>query len=71
MKLKKQFADFYEEIRIQEESEDLKSKREILETDIRDKFPGEMESHCIDLKKSNIEIFDRGVINIILQLNRK
>lgn len=60
MKLKKQFADFYEEIRIQEESEDLKSKREILETDIRDKFPGEMESHCIDLKKSNIEIFDQG-----------
>lgn len=60
MKLKKQFADFYEEIRIREESVDLKDKREILQKVIEDKFPGEMDSHNIKLNKSDIEIFDQG-----------
>jgi hypothetical protein len=60
MKLKKQFKDFYDEICIHEESEDLKEKRNILQKDIEDKFPGEMEEHNIELKKSDIEIFDQG-----------
>ena len=60
MKLKKQFKDFYDEICIHEESEDLKEKRDTLQKDIEDKFPGEMKDHGIELKKSDIEIFDQG-----------
>ena len=60
MKLKKQFKDFYDEICIHEESEDLKEKRDILQKDIKDKFPGEMKKHDIELKKSEIEMFDQG-----------
>lgn len=36
MKLKKQFKDFYDEICIHEESEDLKEKRDTLQKDIED-----------------------------------
>ena len=60
MKLKKQFKDFYDEICIHGESEDLKEKRDILQSDIEDYFPSEMEKHDIELKKSDIEIFDQG-----------
>ena len=60
MKLKKQFKDFYDEICIHEESEDLKEKRDILQKDIKDKFPAEMKKHDIELKKSEIEMFDQG-----------
>ena len=60
MKLKKQFKDFYDEICIHEESEDLKEKRDTLQKDIEDKFPSEMKDHGIELKKSDIEIFDQG-----------
>ena len=60
MKLKKQFKDFYDEICIHEESEDLKEKRDILQKDIKDRFPDEMKKHDIELKKSEIEMFDQG-----------
>jgi len=60
MKLKKQFKDFYDEICIHEESEDLKEKRDVLQKDIEDNFPDEMRAHGIELKKSDIEIFDQG-----------
>ena len=60
MKLKKQFKDFYDEICIHEESEDLKEKRDTLQKDIEDNFPSEMKDHGIELKKSDIEIFDQG-----------
>jgi len=60
MKLKKQFSDFYDEIRIQGESEQLREKREILQEDIENKFPDELKKHGIELKKSDIEIFDQG-----------
>lgn len=60
MKLKKQFKDFYDEICIHEESEDLKEKRDILQKDIEEKFPEEMKIHDIELKKSDIEMFDQG-----------
>lgn len=60
MKLKKEFADLYEEIKIKDEVEDLKTKREILEKDIKDKFPGILKKHDIDLNKSDIEMFDQG-----------
>lgn len=60
MKLKKQFAEFYDEITIKDESEPLREKREILQKDIEDRLPDELASHGIDLKKSDIEIFDQG-----------
>ena len=60
MKLKKQFADFYKEIKIDEEVEDLKEKREVLQGDIENKLPNELKKHGIDLKKSEIKIFDQG-----------
>lgn len=60
LKLKKQFKDFYDAICIHEESEDLKEKRDILQKDVKDKFPDEMKKHDIDLKKSEIEMFDQG-----------
>lgn len=60
MKLKKQFSDFYDAIRIKEESQKLKEKREILQKDVEQRFPDEMKSHDIKLNKSDIEIFDQG-----------
>ena len=60
VKMKIQFKDFYDEICIHEESEDLKEKRDILQKDIKDKFPNEMKTHGIELNKSDIEIFDQG-----------
>ena len=60
MKLKKQFEDFYQEIKIDVEVEDLIEKREGLESDIKSKLPSEMEKHGITLNKSDIEIFDQG-----------
>lgn len=60
MKLKKQFSKFYDEIRIDKESQNLKDKREILQKDVEDRFPNEMKNHDIGLNKSDIEIFDQG-----------
>lgn len=60
MKLKKQFSDFYDEIKIDDEVEDLKEKREILENDLKDKLPGELEKHNIHINKGDIDIFDQG-----------
>lgn len=60
MRLKKQFSDLYEEIRIKDESRKLKEKREILQSDIEEKFPEEMEKNGILLNKSDIEMFDQG-----------
>lgn len=60
MKLKKQFSDFYKEIKIDDEVEDLKEKREVLEDDLKNKLPGELEKHGIHINKSAIEIFDQG-----------
>lgn len=64
MKLKKRFADFYKEIKIDEEVEDLKEKREVLQSDIENKLPGEMKKHNIELKKSEIKMFDQGSYKI-------
>lgn len=60
MKLKKEFADFYKEIRISSEADNLREKRETLEGEIKEKFPDEMESHDIKLKKSDIRMFIQG-----------
>ena len=60
MKLKKQFDDFYNKIRIRDESKDLKEKREILTNDLNEYFPTEIESLGIKINKSDIELFDQG-----------
>ncbi len=60
MKLKKQFEDFYKEITIDTEVEDLKEKRETLQSNITDRLPDEFDAYGIELKKSEIDIFDQG-----------
>jgi len=60
MKLKKEFEDFYKEIRIGSESDVLIEKRETLEGEIKDKFPDKLEDHGIELNKSDIRMFDQG-----------
>lgn len=60
MKLKKQFATFYSDIKIDSEGYALRDKRSVLQRDIEDNFPAEMDNHDIELKKSDIRIFDQG-----------
>lgn len=60
MKLKKEFEDFYKEIRIDSETDVLIEKRKTLEGEIKDKLPGELDDHGIKLNKSDIRTFDQG-----------
>ena len=60
MKLKKEFADFYRDIRIDSESQVLRDKRQVLEGDIRSKLPGIFEDHGISITKSDIRMIDQG-----------
>lgn len=60
MKLKKEFEDFYKEIRIDSETHALKEKREVLENDIKTKLPGILDNHNISINKSDIRIIDQG-----------
>lgn len=60
MKLKKQFADFYKEIRIDDEAHVLKDKREKLQSDIESKFPEILSRHDISINKTDIRMIDQG-----------
>ncbi len=60
MKLKKEFSDFYVQIRIDGEQDSLIDKRKVLQNDIEDNFPKIMSEHYIDLNKSDIRMFDQG-----------
>lgn len=60
MKLKKQFSDFYSEIRIDSETSKLIEKRTILQTDIEDKLPAIFANKGISLNKSDIRMIDQG-----------
>lgn len=60
MKLKKEFEDFYKEIRIDSETAVLIAKRETLEGEIKDKFPVVLDDHGIKVNKSDIRMFDQG-----------
>ena len=53
MKLRKEFSDFYKKIKIDSETNALRDKREVLQTDIENKLPGILESHDISLSKSD------------------
>lgn len=60
MKLKTEFEQFYKDIRIDSEQNTLIQKRTTLEGEIKDKFPGIMDDHGIELKKSDIRMIDQG-----------
>lgn len=60
MKLKKEFEQFYRDIRIDGEQNTLIQKRTTLEEEIKDKFPEIMSNHDIELNKSDIEMIDQG-----------
>ena len=60
MKLKKQFSDFYSEIRIDSETSKLIEKRTVLQNDIENKLPGILEDKGISLNKSDIRMIDQG-----------
>ena len=60
MKLKKEFEDFYKEIKIDSETNALREKREVLESDIKDKLPDILEDHDINVYKSDIRMIDQG-----------
>lgn len=60
MKLKKEFADFYGEIRINKETNALREKREILEEDIKSKLPYILKDHNISVNRSDIRMIDQG-----------
>lgn len=60
MKLKKQFEEFYKAIIIDTEVVDLIEKREILENDFKNNFPSKCAENGIEVKKTDIEIFDQG-----------
>ena len=60
MKLKKEFEQFYKDIRIDSEQNTLIQTRETLEGEIKDKLPGIMDDYGIELKKSDIRMIDQG-----------
>lgn len=60
MKLKKEFSDFYNFIRIDSETDVLIEKRTILENDIKDKLPGILDDHGIEINKNDIRMIDQG-----------
>ena len=60
MKLKKEFEDFYKEIRIDSEAHALKEKREVLENDIKAKLPGILGDHSISISRNDIRMIDQG-----------
>lgn len=60
MKLKKEFADFYNDIRIDSESDQLRDKRNVLENDIRSKLPVIFQEKGIKLNQSDIRMIDQG-----------
>lgn len=60
MKLKKEFSDFYKDIRIDKETNALREKREILEDDIKLKLPSILADHGISINRSDIRMIDQG-----------
>ena len=60
MKLKKEFSDFYKAIRIDTETNALRTKREVLQSDIKSKLPGILDNHGISITQSDIRMIDQG-----------
>lgn len=66
MKLKKEFGEFYNRIKIDKENfaQDLIDKRNILEADIKDGLPENLSLIGIDINKSDIKVKDQGSYRI-------
>ena len=60
LKLKKEFEQFYKDIRIDGEQNTLIQKRKVLVDEIEDKLPEIMSQHDIKLNKSDIRTIDQG-----------
>jgi len=60
MKLKKEFSDFYDAIKIDSEANVLREKRAMLEGEIKDKFPDILKDYGININKSDIRMIDQG-----------
>jgi hypothetical protein len=60
MKLRKEFSNFYDCIKIDSETNALREKRAVLECDIKDKLPGILDDHDIYINKNDIRIIDQG-----------
>lgn len=60
MILKKEFSNFYKAIRIDTETNALRTKREVLQSDIKSKLPGILDAHGITIAQSDIRMIDQG-----------
>lgn len=60
MKLKKEFKQFFSDIKIDGEINTLILKRKILQSDIENNLPDIMDEHGIALNKSDIHMIDQG-----------
>lgn len=64
MKLKKQFKDFIEAIKLTSEANDLITKRETLQNDFKSKFPENCKNDDITINKSDLRFIDQGSYKI-------
>lgn len=62
--LDKEFSNFYEDIKIKEESATLREKRDLLKADIEKYLPDELENIGIDVYKSDFEFINQGSYSI-------
>lgn len=59
-RLYKEFQDFHNTIKLDKESSLLQEKRNILQQDFENKFPGILANHKITVNKSDLRFFDQG-----------
>lgn len=59
MKLKKEFEEFHDSIKVTN-TEELKEKREMFENEIKDNLPSILSDHNITVNKSDISFFTQG-----------
>ncbi|WP_312199814.1 cyclic GMP-AMP synthase DncV-like nucleotidyltransferase [Anaerospora hongkongensis] len=70
-KLKKEFKDFHDHIKITTEANVLMEKRSILQSDFEDHFPGICSEHGIELTKSNLRFIDQGSYKLNTTISNK
>lgn len=63
-KLIKEFADFHDRIRITDESDDLRQKRDLLREDLKDYLPEECDKISFAITKSDLWFIDQGSYKI-------
>ena len=63
-KLQKEFEEFNDEIKIDEEAEALRDKRDRLKSDIEEYFPDKCAEYGIDINKSDLRFLNQGSYKI-------